>query len=84
METLTLYSLRDRIAQSFRSVVLDTNDATARRSFAYAVNNDPQLLYQSKDLELYAIAEFDTKSGKITPIVPNRLVTRGDEVVDEK
>lgn len=81
-----LYSLRDRIGDVFRSVTVDTNDLTAKRNFAFAVNNSPELLFQSKDLELCKIAEFDAHSGQVIPCVPIVVVCRGDEVIsnDEK
>lgn len=82
MTNFGLYSLRDRLGDVFRSVTVDTNDMTARRNFAYAVNNSPELLFQSKDLELCKIAEFDAHSGQVIPCVPILVVCRGDEVID--
>lgn len=79
-----IYSLRDKVAKNFRSVNLDINDDTARRNLAYAINNSSEMLYQSKDLELYAVGEFDAGSGKIKAIAPARLVCRGDELIVDK
>lgn len=86
MSNYGIYSLRDRIGDVFRSVTVDTNDLTAKRNFAFAVNNSPELLFQSKDLELCKIAEFDAHSGQVFPCVPIVVVCRGDEVItnDEK
>lgn len=81
MNNYGLYSLRDRCADVFRSVTVDTNDQTAKRNFSYAVNNSPELLFQSKDLELCKIAEFDAHSGQVMPCVPIVVVCRGDEVI---
>lgn len=83
MTDLYVYSMRDRIADRFRSVVVDVNDAVAKRNFSFAVNNTPELLFQSKDLELCCIAEFDSKKGTIVPIVPIKVVCRGDEVITD-
>lgn len=83
MNNYGLYSLRDRVADVFRSVTVDTNDQTAKRNFAYAVNNSPELLFQSKDLELCKVAEFDAHSGVVVPCVPIVVVCRGDEVVKD-
>lgn len=80
MKNFGLYSLRDRVADSFRSVTVDANDQTAKRNFVYAVSNSPELLFQSKDLELCKIAEFDYHSGQVFPCVPIVVVCRGDEV----
>ena len=77
-----IYSLRDRIADVFRSVTLDTNDATARRNFAYAVQNSPELQFQSKDLELCRVGSFDAHTGVISALVPIQVICRGDEVLN--
>lgn len=84
MKRFGIYALRDRIADKFRSVTVDINDMTAKRNFAYAVNNAPELLFQAKDLELCMIAEFDDVSGVVYPETPIKVVCRGDEVVQEK
>lgn len=83
MNNYGLYSLRDRVADVFRSVTVDTNDQTAKRNFAYAVNNSPELLFQSKDLELCKVAEFDAHSGMVVSCVPIVVVCRGDEVIKD-
>lgn len=83
MSNFGLYSLRDRLGDVFRSVTVDTNDMTAKRNFSYAVNNSPELLFQSKDLELCKIAEFDAHSGVVVPCVPIQVVCRGDEVIKD-
>lgn len=81
MKNFGLYSLRDRLGDVFRSVTVDNNDLTAKRNFSYAVTNSPELLFQSKDLELCKIAEFDAHSGAVIPCVPIQVICRGDEVV---
>ena len=83
MKHFGLYSLRDRLADVFRSVTVDNNDMTAKRNFSYAVNNSPELLFQSKDLELCKIAEFDPHTGEVFPCVPIQVVCRGDEVLND-
>lgn len=77
-----VFALRDRVADSFRSLMLDSNDATAKRNFAYAVSNSPELQFQSKDLELCRVGNFDSHSGVITAIVPIQVLCRGDEVIN--
>lgn len=80
---IPVYSLRDKIADSFQSCSLDTNDFVAKRNFSYAVNNSSELLFKSKDLELYRVGSFDTTKGVITPQNPIELVCRGDEVMQD-
>lgn len=77
-----VYSLRDRTADSFRSITIDTNDMTARRNFAYAVQNSPELQFQSKDLELCRVGSFDVHTGDISALVPIQVLCRGDEVLN--
>lgn len=77
-----IYSIRDRIADSFRSVNLDTNDQTAKRNFAYAVQNTPELQFQSKDLELCRVGSFDAHTGVIMAVTPIEVICRGDEVLN--
>ena len=76
-----IYSMRDRVADSFRSVNLDINDATARRNFAYAVKNAPELQFQSKDLELCRVGSFDSHTGVVIQMSPIQVICRGDEVL---
>lgn len=83
MNKFGIYSLRDRVADSFRSVILDNNDLTAKRNFAYAVSQSPEMQFQSKDLELCKIADFDIRSGSVVPCVPIVVVCRGDEVIND-
>lgn len=84
MNNYGLYALRDRVADNFRSVTVDTNDNTAKRNFTFAVNNSPELIFQSKDLELCKIGEFDAHTGVIYPCVPIAVVCRGDEVINHE
>lgn len=81
MDKFYVYALRDRLADAFRSVNLDINDQTAKRNFAFSVNNSPELIFQSKDLELCRVGEFDYHSGVLSPCTPIVVVCRGDEVI---
>lgn len=78
---MIIVSLFDRTAQSYRSVAADVNEQTAKRNLAYAVNNTPQLLFESKDLELVKVAEFDDHTGVVVPVVPPLVICRASEVI---
>lgn len=78
---INVYALRDRIAETFRSVTLNESDALEKRNLAFAVNNDMQFQFICKDMELYQIAALDNKSGEIVPVIPARLVVRCDELL---
>lgn len=81
MNDLFIYALRDRVADRFRSITVDVNDAVAKRNFAFAVANSPELAFQNRDIELCRVGEFDSKKGTIIPCVPIQVVCRGDEVM---
>lgn len=78
---MKIVALRDKVEQKFRSLTVDYNEEAAKRNFAYAVNNSPELLFKSKDLELYTVGEFSDDSGVILPLSPPVLICRGDEVI---
>lgn len=79
---MRIIAMRDKVEERFRTFTVDINAASARRNFAYAVNNTPELLFKAKDIELYDLGEFDDGSGVILPVVPMVLICRGDEVVE--
>lgn len=79
-----VFSLRDKVASSFQSVNLDTNDFVAKRNFAFAVNNSNELLFKAKDLELYKVGEFDTDTGIFEGCSPLIRICSGDEVVNNE
>lgn len=73
--------LRDKVAMSFQSLTLDVNEATAKRNFAFAVNNSQELLFKSQDIELYKLADFDCDNGKFEITLPMERICSGDEVL---
>ncbi len=79
---MIIVSLFDRVAQSYRSVTVDINHATARRNLGYAVNNTPQLLYEAKDLDLMQVGDFDDHTGAITPCVPTVICHASEVIAD--
>lgn len=76
-----IYALRDRVAGQFTSVTLDMKDEVAKRNLSYSVNNNSQLAFMSKDLELCCIGTLDTESGSVLPVQPIRLVVRCDQLI---
>lgn len=78
---MIVIALRDKIEQRFRTLSLDFNAESAKRNLTYSVNNTPELLFKSKDLELYQLGEFDDEKGSLIPCVPAVLICRGDEVI---
>lgn len=80
--TYGVFAVRDKIAEEFRSITLDVNEETAKRNFAFAVNNSAELQFAAKDYELYCIGDFQSNKGLITPMSPAVLIARGDEVLN--
>lgn len=78
---INVYALRDKIGENFRSVTLNESDVLEKRNLAFAVNNDNQFQFMAKDMELYQIAEMETKTGEIFPVIPARFVVRCDELI---
>lgn len=79
-----LVGLRDKVSGRFESVTLDYNEHTAKRNFAFAVNNSNELLFKSKDIELYKLACFDTLNGKLDIVSPYERICSGDEVIQHE
>lgn len=81
---MSMYAIRD-IHVGFMTPQLDTNDETAKRNFAYGINNNPGIIgFRPADFDLYRIAEFDSDSGRIEPISPLVFVVNGASVIGEK
>lgn len=63
-----VYAIRD-VRTGFLQPSFDVNDQAAMRNFSHAVVNSPDLLSSfSADFSLYKIAEYDTDSGRISPL----------------
>lgn len=63
-----IYCVRD-VKSGFQTPTAQVNDAVAVRGFASAViNSDSVLFTHASDFALYKVAEFDSDSGRITPL----------------
>ena len=79
-----VYSYRDN-KYTFAAPMIDQNDETAIRGFAYAINNREGIMnFAPSDFDLYKIALFDSEKGTMEPIVPIQLVVSGGSVVGVK
>lgn len=75
-----IYSYRDSKV-GFGSPVVDQNDQTAVRGFAYAINGrDGIMNFQPGDFDLYKIGFFDSEKGTLESMLPE-LVVSGSSVV---
>lgn len=63
-----VYAIRD-VKTGFLQPSYDVNDQSAMRNFSHAVVNSPDILSSfSADFSFYKIAEYDTDSGRISPL----------------
>lgn len=81
---LGMYCVRDSVT-GFMTPTLDQNDAAALRNFAMACDSSDNsfrslMSWKSDDFTLFKIADFDSSSGVLTPIVPPVLVASGYSV----
>lgn len=74
-----MYSYRDTKV-GFMPPQCDQNDLTAKRGFAFAVNNNKGVMnFAPKDYDLYKVGFFDTNSGEVISQVPE-LICSGSQV----
>lgn len=79
-----LYSYRDQL-NGFGPIVLESNERTAIRGFAMAVNNGNGMMgFSPKDYDLYRIGEFDIEKGIVEPTSPGpQLIVNGLSVFND-
>lgn len=75
-----LYSLRDEVAQIFHPPYVDTNDDSAKRSFADALNSGK--VPHPRDYSLWYVGCHDTTTGEIRSVTPS-LLARADAVMGD-
>ncbi len=78
-----VYAIYDA-KSTFLDPVVDSGDASARRAFAFAINNGGLMGFAPGDFQLYHIADYDTCTGSLTALSPFELICNGLEVYNEK
>lgn len=81
---LFIYALRDKVANRYSSLALNESDDLQKRDFSFAVNNNQNLLFMAKDMELYAVGEFETETAAIVNYDANRFVCAADQLIGDK
>lgn len=82
---MRMYSIRD-VKSGFLSPTLEMADEIAIRNFehAFMVSDKNSLFYtHAADYSLYCIAEFETDSGVVTPLVVPELIYEATAVRKE-
>ena len=77
---MIIVGLRDKVSSRFEGITMAVNEYVAKRDFSFAVNNNKEMLFKAKDLELYKVGEFDVETGQIDYISPMVRLCSGDEV----
>lgn len=76
-----VYSIRDAKA-GFLAPTLDQNGDTAIRNFEHAVKvTDSMFMTHAGDFSLWHIADFETDTGTIVPLVPPMQLVCADSIV---
>lgn len=79
-----LFSIRDKYT-GFMSPAPDVSEESAKRQFAFAVNNNPGVMnFSPRDYDLYEIGTYDNESGKIEALIPVKFIINGGELISEK
>lgn len=75
-----VFSIRDKYT-TFMSPTVDQSVESAKRGFAYAINNNPGVMnFAPADYDLYQIGTFDSESGELKPLKANKFICNGVEV----
>lgn len=79
-----IYAWRD-IKVGFGALHIEANEEVAKRNFGYELNrSDSVMEYAASDYELYQIGEYDTQSGRITPLELPLFVVCGADMIGGK
>lgn len=76
-----VYCIRDAVSGKFGQLMVESNEATARRNFSYGCR-DGLMDFARDDFSLYEIGSFDLDSGVFTPIQLPKLICKASDFVD--
>lgn len=79
----SIYAIHDAL-NGFGSPFVDTNDATAKRNFSFAVNNNNDMSFSPSDYDLYKVGEFDHETGVLIPLSTPLLIVKGISIFSAK
>lgn len=74
------FSIRDLKADSFGFPYFDTNEQTAKRGFAYQINNNDIMGFSPADYDLYQVGAFDMEKGVFDKFDVPEFVCSGNSV----
>lgn len=77
-----VYAIRDNVGCKFGSLIVESNEATARRNFAYGCR-DGLMAFKRDDFALYCIGRYNVDSGAFEPLpVPEYICSAAEVVTD--
>lgn len=78
-----VYSVYDRKAMAYGSLMFFANDDMAKRGCAdlMRAGGDVPMVHYPDDFDLYCVGEFDTASGDLLGMVPPKHVVRFSDFV---
>lgn len=60
--TVFIYTMFDRVSQTYGEPFIAVNDSVAQRRFQYVCSNSPMVC---NDMQLFKLGTFDTDSGEV-------------------
>lgn len=77
--TYPVFSIRDAVSSKFGSLIVESNEATARRNFGYGCR-DGLMDYARADFSLYRVGSFCVDTGEFVPELPTLVCSAADFV----
>lgn len=74
-----VYSVRD-VNVGFMNPMCDVNDNSAKRNFAYAINNTDLMSFSPADYDLFRVGSFDSDTGVFDVLPIPELLVHGASV----
>ena len=68
-----IYTVRDEASQAYMALQLNDGDASAIRSFDYAMTENPIMRFKPSDFSLWYLGSYDDQTGIIEPVSPKKI-----------
>lgn len=79
---MPIYALRDKLSTEFLFPAPDSNEYTAKRSFARGIKEGNGMIsFRPSDYDLYMVGTYDSKTAQFESCVPE-FVCNGQDLVD--
>lgn len=76
---MNLYCVKDELSEK-TDLFLEENDATAKRSFEFAIKNDLKKAMFAKNYDLYFLGKYDSATISFEIVAP-KLIVQGSSVL---